>query len=178
MKTTVSSEHSCCLGLLSAPQGEGASCVCVCVCARSEWDTARVRAPLMSPCRAGGISHQGCRVPWQVSGLLMLGRFLPAPLMSPQGGLGPASHQNPLVLQICVFLASSSHCFSLLQHPTPLHSRKAFPGPWHVTCLPESSSSSPHLKFRPSSPLFVDMCCRGQRATWLPAIRRTAGRPR
>ena len=129
--------------------------MCVCVCQMGH--TARVRAPLMSPCRAGGISHQGCRVPWQVSGLLMLGRFLPAPLMSPQGGLGPAGHQNPLVLQVWVFLASSSHHFSLLQHPTPLRSRKAFPGPWHVT-LP----SREFLLFTPFEipPFFFIVCGR------------------
>ena len=154
MKTTVSSEHSYCLGLLSAPQGEEASCVrvhvCVCayvsVCTCAGDGTHRmsgllcvcVRAHMCAgdgthhacqgssdvPRRAGGISHQGCGVPWRVSGLLMLGRFLPAPFTSPQRGLGPAGHQKPLVLQVRVFLASSSHCFSLLQHPTPLPSRR------------------------------------------------------
>ena len=87
----------------------------------------------------------------------MLGRFLPAPLMSPQGGLGPAGHQNPLALQVWVFLASSSHHFSLLQHPTPLRSRKAFPGPWHVT-LP----SREFLLFTPFEipPFFFIVCGR------------------
>ena len=185
MKTTVSSEHSYCLGLLSAPQGEEASCVrvhvCVCayvsVCTCAGDGTHRmsgllcvcVRAHMCAgdgthhacqgssdvPRRAGGISHQGCGVPWRVSGLLMLGRFLPAPFTSLQRGLGPAGHQKPLVLQVRVFLASSSHCFSLLQHPTPLPSRKDFPGPWQVT-LP----SREFLLFTPFAiPPFLPVVC-------------------
>ena len=85
----------------------------------------------------------------------MLGRFLPALLTSPQRGLGPAGPQNPLVLQVCVFLAFSSHCFSLLQHPTPLPSRKDFPGPWQVT-LPARE----FLLFTPFAiPPFLPMVC-------------------
>ena len=62
----------------------------------------------------------------------MLGRSLPAPS---HHSAWPRSRRpsEPPVLQVRVFLASSSHCFSLPQHPIPLPSRKAFPGPWQFT---------------------------------------------
>ena len=143
----------------------------VCVCVRAHvcrgWDTLRVSG-LLSPGMGGPLAGL-----WTPDA----GTVPPCPLTSLSVASVPPAIRTPWSSRSVSSLHprhTASPCRSI-QYPSPLE--KPFLGPGSSPCLPESSSSSPHLKFCPSSLLFVDTCCRGQRATWSPATRRTAGQP-